>query len=579
MASQALYLKWRPQRFEDVVGQEHVTTTLKNALRASRVSHAYLFSGPRGTGKTTMARLLAKAVNCLEPDLDKRPCNRCRICEAVNEGRLLDLIEIDAASHTGVDNVREAIRDRVGFRPTEARFKIYVIDEVHMLSTSAFNALLKTLEEPPEHVIFCLATTEPHKVLPTILSRCQHFEFHRIPLLALVDLLERIATEEGLQVEGDALQFIGRMSAGCARDAISLLDQLTAYGESEVTLERVRAVLGLSDNEVIEALLGQIAEHDMGAGLDLINEVVARGADIRQFAAQVVEHLRALLLLRVGGASALSDMDASTRRGLESLVDRFSTHELLRAIKLFNQAQLDLRASDQNQLALELAFVEAAVCETPPSVSPTPQSAAAMAPPSAGGESPVAGAGLTDRPPAAPPRVLPEETGAAVRAEDSPPPIQGGQEAESVTLDEVKREWVEIRRTIRGESPQVEALVNSAVLREVEDRNCVIFEFASELLSEKLGKEENRRIVERSLSAVLGKRCRARGSVRGDVAEGEGAAKPQPLEPPAAVRARGEPKAESSQTGPLEDAESDPLIQELVSRGGQVTDVQLLLDE
>ncbi len=578
MASQALYLKWRPQRFEDVVGQEHVTTTLKNALRAGRVSHAYLFSGPRGTGKTTMARLLAKAVNCLEPDLAKRPCNQCRICEAVNEGRLLDLIEIDAASHTGVDNVRETIRDRVGFRPNEARYKVYVIDEVHMLSTSAFNALLKTLEEPPEHVIFCLATTEPHKVLPTILSRCQHFEFHRIPLMALVDRLEHIATEERLQVEGDALQFIARMSAGCARDAISLLDQLTAYGGSKVTLERVRAVLGLSDNEVVESLLDQIAVHDVGAGLDLINEVVARGADIRQFAAQVVEHLRALLLLRVGGESALPDMDASTRRGLEGLVNRFSTHELLRAIKLFNQAQLDLRASDQNQLALELAFVEAALRQAPSPVSSAPETAATTAPAPTDRGPQAAGAGATDRPPAAPPRTLAEEAGAVVREDESVPAVEGGR-ADTVTVDEVKREWVEIRRAIRAESRQVEALVNSAVLREVEDRNRVIFEFASEFLSEKLEKEENRRIVERSLSLVLGRRCRARGSVRGDVPDGVTPSASQPDKPPAAVSERDESEAVPARADSLEETESDPLIQELVSRGGQVTDVQLLADE
>jgi DNA polymerase-3 subunit gamma/tau len=577
MASQALYLKWRPQRFEEVVGQEHVTTTLKNALRAGRVSHAYLFSGPRGTGKTTMARLLAKAVNCLEPDLAKRPCNQCRICQAVNEGRLLDLIEMDAASHTGVDNVREAIRDRVGFRPNEARYKVYVIDEVHMLSTSAFNALLKTLEEPPEHVIFCLATTEPHKILPTILSRCQHFEFHRIPLVALVDRLEYIAVQEGLHVDGDALQFMARMSAGCARDAISLLDQLTASGESEVTLEGVRAVLGLSDNEVIEALLGRLAGHDVGAGLDLINEAVGRGADIRQFTTQVVDHLRSLLLLRVGGESALPDMDASTRRALDRLVDCFSTHELLRAIKLFNQAQLDLRASDQNQLALELAFVEAAVREAPALASLIPESTATTTPAATDIEHRAPSAGETDRPPAAPPRAVPGGAVAVSEAEGSQTAERG--RAETVTLDEVKQEWIEIRRSIRAESRQVEALVNSGVLREVEDQNCIVLEFASAFLCEKLGKEENRRIVERSLSAVLGKRCRARGSVRGDVPESVVASTPEPREPPPAVSSRHEPEAEPARADPLEEAESDPLVQELVSRGGQVTDVQLLADE
>ena len=350
MASTALYLKWRPQRFQDVVGQEHVTQTLKNALRGERIAHAYLFTGPRGTGKTTMARLLAKAVNCLDEDVAQRPCNRCRICQSINEGRLLDLIEMDAASHTGVDNVREAIRDKVGFRPSEARYKVYVIDEVHMLSTSAFNALLKTLEEPPEHVIFCLATTEPHKILPTIVSRCQRFDFRRIPRSAMVARLRDIAEQEGIQIDDEALGFVARSATGSARDAISLLDQLTAYGDELITVERLRAVLGLSDVELVYQLAACMIAHEVGRGLDVINQAVAQGADVRQFAQQVVEYLRAALMVRVGGSAASTEMDARTRTELDKLVGQCSAHELLRAIQLFNQAQLDLRGHDQGQL-------------------------------------------------------------------------------------------------------------------------------------------------------------------------------------------------------------------------------------
>jgi DNA polymerase-3 subunit gamma/tau len=365
MASTALYLKWRPQRFEDVVGQEHVTQTLKNALRGGRIAHAYLFTGPRGTGKTTMARLLAKAVNCLDEDVAQRPCNRCHICQAISEGRLLDLIEMDAASHTGVDNVREAIRDKVGFRPSEARYKVYVIDEVHMLSTSAFNALLKTLEEPPEHVIFCLATTEPHKVLPTIVSRCQRFDFRRIPRAAMVARLRLIAEQEGIQIDDEALGFVVQSATGSARDAISLLDQLTAYGDERITLERLRSVLGLSDIELIYQLASCMVAHEVGRGLDVINQAVEQGADVRQFSQQVIEYLRAGLLVHVGGSTAAAEMDARTRTELDALVGQCSSHELLRAIQLFNRARLDLRGSEQGQLALELAFVEAALGEAP----------------------------------------------------------------------------------------------------------------------------------------------------------------------------------------------------------------------
>lgn len=225
--AQALYRKWRSQTFEEVVGQEHVTTTLLNALRDERVAHAYLFAGPRGTGKTSTARILAKALNCT--DDDKRPCNRCSHCTAINQGRLLDLIEIDAASNNSVDDVRE-LRQKVGFRPSQSRYKVYIIDEVHMLSPSAFNALLKTLEEPPPHARFVLATTEPHRIPATVLSRCQRFDFRRIPVAEIAAHLTHIAAEEGYQLEEAAVFAIARSAQGCMRDAVSLLDQMTSYG-------------------------------------------------------------------------------------------------------------------------------------------------------------------------------------------------------------------------------------------------------------------------------------------------------------------------------------------------------------
>ncbi len=585
MAAQALYLKWRPQRFEDVVGQDHVTTTLKNALRAGRVSHAYLFSGPRGTGKTTMARLLAKAVNCLDEDVANRPCNTCRICRAINEGRLLDLIEMDAASHTGVDNVRDAIRDKVGFRPAEARYKVYVIDEVHMLSTSAFNALLKTLEEPPEHVIFCLATTEPHKVLPTIRSRCQHFEFHRIPLSALVDRLRTIAEEEELAVDEDALQFIGRTSGGCARDAISLLDQLTAYGDGRVTLERVRTVLGLSDAEAIYALLGCLAARDLGAGLDVIHDVVSGGADVRQFARQIVEHLRVVLLMHIGGDAALPDMDGQTRARLKSLVGRFTTRALLDAIKLFNQAQLDLRASDQRQLALELAYIEAALPEETAETVHQETSAPSAAP----SRTPERVRDVRVRanvPPPAPPRAPPRAAPEPAEGEDATEEAAEAVRPDPVRLDEIEERWNEVRRAIRAESRQVEALVNSSLLREIEGGNCLVIRFASPLLASKLQKEENRRVVERALDEVLGRRCRVRGVVGGAAPAGasaparlaQQAAAPTDLGAAASTEADSI-EAEAGDLDPVEEAESDPVVQDLLSRGGQVTDVQVLSDE
>ncbi len=257
MAAQALYLKYRPQTFDEVVGQEPITRTLRNALRQGKIRHAYLFTGPRGTGKTTTARLLAKAVNCQAPE-GKRPCNACPICVAINEGRLLDLIEIDAASNRGIDEIRD-IREKVGFRPNEGRFKVYVLDEAHMLTEPAFNALLKTLEEPPPHVIFTLVTTDPHKIPATITSRCQRFDFKRIPLQTIVDRLGYIAEQEEIAVEPEALELIAYQGTGALRDAISLLDQLTSYGD-QITLDQVQMVLGTVAGEAASQLVTDLAD-------------------------------------------------------------------------------------------------------------------------------------------------------------------------------------------------------------------------------------------------------------------------------------------------------------------------------
>src|SRR5512146_22591 len=243
MSGQALYRKWRSQTFDEIIAQEHVTRTLQNALRGGRVSHAYLFTGPRGTGKTSTARILAKALNCLAEDPAARPCNQCSICVGITEGRQLDLIEIDAASNRGIDEIRE-LRDKIGFRPSEARYKVYIIDEVHMLTKEAFNALLKTLEAPPPHAIFVLATTEPDRVPETVRSRCQRFDFRRVPTQKIAQHLGRILEAEGSRAAPEALLAIARRATGSMRDAISLLDQLLSYGDEVIGLARVESVLG-----------------------------------------------------------------------------------------------------------------------------------------------------------------------------------------------------------------------------------------------------------------------------------------------------------------------------------------------
>jgi DNA polymerase-3 subunit gamma/tau len=365
MAAQALYLKYRPQTFDEAVGQEPVIRTLRNALRTGRISHAYLFAGPRGTGKTTLARLVAKAVNCLAPE-SERPCNRCEICIAIAEGRLLDLIEIDAASNRGIDEIRD-IREKVSFRPNQARYKVYVLDEAHMLTDAAFNALLKTLEEPPPHVIFALVTTDPHKLPATILSRCQRYDFRRIPLQAMIGRLEYIAGQEGLRVDQAALELIARQATGAMRDAISLLDQLTAYGEDTLTLEMVQDLLGAVTSEAALGLVQRLAHGDPAAALEQVNRVLSEGADPRQYAHEVIEVLRGLLLIQTGAGTRLLNATAEQAADLQALAQRVDTAWVMSAIQRVNEAAQELRTGLQTlpQLPLELACVELTLAALP----------------------------------------------------------------------------------------------------------------------------------------------------------------------------------------------------------------------
>ena len=359
MASQALYRKWRSRTFDEIIGQQHVTQTLINALKLDRVAHAYLFSGPRGTGKTSTARLLAKAVNCLAENLSDRPCNECAICRAVTEGRLMDLIEIDAASNTGVDDIRD-LRDKVGFRPAEAKIKFYIIDEVHMLSNSAFNALLKTLEEPPAHVIFVLATTEPEKIPATITSRCQRFDFKRIKLDDIVDRLDYIITQEGFKAQRDALEYIARQGSGSMRDAISLLDQMVAYSGDTISLELVQTVLGMVASQSVINLTDALIDQDTATGLDIINQVVSDGLDPRQFAREIVEHLRSVMLVKLGNGAGLNTMPDETLAAVNRQAERANSAMIIKATGQFNSAAVDIKSGllAIPQLPLELAFVE-----------------------------------------------------------------------------------------------------------------------------------------------------------------------------------------------------------------------------
>lgn len=492
MAAQALYRKWRPQTFAEVIGQEHVTRTLRNALRGERVVHAYLFAGPRGTGKTSMGRLLAKAVNCLSTE-DEKPCNRCRICLAINEGRLLDLIEIDAASNRGIDEVRD-IREKVGFRPNEARYKVYILDEAHMLTEPAFNALLKTLEEPPPHVIFVLVTTEPHKIPATILSRCQRFDFYRLSLTEIVGRLERIATQEGLNVEAAALELIARSATGSMRDAESLLDQLMSYGGEEITLAQVQAMLGTVPARAVSELVSHVVAADVTAGLQLINQVIDEGNDPRQFNKELIEHLRGLLLIKTSHDSSLLNVTAETMAEMKEQAKEISVSEIIRLIRLFNQAGLELKAGPKPQLPLELAFVEATLAEVPEKGPPSPpseptESKSVVAPKPV----PSPSKGVT---------VPPREAREAPSRQGRERPA-GPRSEEGATLQRVQDNWPRVLEGMRSRNRSVEALLKSCQPVAVEG-DTVVLGFYYSFHKGKIEDPRCKALVERVLSETMG---------------------------------------------------------------------------
>ncbi|HEC33460.1 MAG TPA: DNA polymerase III subunit gamma/tau [Chloroflexi bacterium] len=494
--AQALYRRWRPRTFEEVVGQEHVVRTLRNALTSGRVHHAYLFAGPRGTGKTTTARLLAKAVNCLAEEPANRPCNECTICQAVNEGRLMDLIEIDAASNTGVDDVRE-LRERVGYRPNEARYKVYVIDEVHMLSNAAFNALLKTLEEPPPHAIFVLATTEPQKIPLTVLSRCQRFDFRRIPLADIIARLHRLAEQEEIAADAEALALIARHATGSMRDAESLLDQLAAYNDGGITAEVVRLALGTGAEEAVIALTDALACGNVGKGLTVINESVERGADPRQFARQVVEHLRGLMLTRLGSNTTPLHVPDSLRETFRAQAGRFRPRELAQAVRLFSKAATEARAAWQPQLPLELAFVEAAL--------PTEGTATAAGGPPVARPGPSSPRSTRAKPPPAQARPTASQQPTPSRPAAGEEPTAG----DAPTLEEVQNHWPELLSAIRPRNLSLEALLRSGKPVGVEN-GMILIGFAHQFHRGKVEEETNLRVVEEALGKLLGQPVRVR---------------------------------------------------------------------
>lgn len=544
--TQSLYRKFRPQSFDEheLVGQDAIVRTLRNAVRTNRVAHAYLFSGPRGTGKTTTARLLAKAVNCTNPDLEARPCNACAACRSITEGSSIDVIEIDAASNRGIDDIRE-LRERVKFAPAQLRTKFYIIDEAHQITGAAANAFLKTLEEPPAHTHFVLATTDPEQILPTIVSRCQRFEFKRIPAEAARQRLEVVAEQEGLSIDPRALDLIARQGGGSLRDSLGLLDQVSAFHRQAtrdenrpISVDDVRDLIGLSRDEIIVQLAAALGRRDAAEALAIVRRATDDGADPRQINRQLVQLLRSVMHFLADPRSA-DDGDVARVAGF------FTLGEVMGEAERFSELDFKVRHNTIPQLPLEIGIVGSVLRgETAPPATPVRSSARTTESPGRS-DSPETSRQQSaaskqsvphDTPPQPPTPARSGSLSDRVRAGQPKPPVvpslappspedSGSSRTGAISIEQVRSSWEQIRATLKARSRRIEALLMSVDPATVHG-DLLTLTSAYPFHRNKLNEADVQMAVEDAVNAVLGSKLRITTLLHGEAMPSTGSSVP-----------------------------------------------------
>ncbi|MGH7558605.1 MAG: DNA polymerase III subunit gamma/tau [Gemmatimonadota bacterium] len=543
MPHQPLALKYRPGTFGDVISQEHVTRTLRNALDQNRVAQAYLFAGPRGSGKTTTARILARALNC-ERGISGEPCGECENCRTIAAGRSLDVIEIDAASNRGIDDIKE-LRETVKYAAAQGRYKVYIVDEVHQLSKDAFNAFLKTLEEPPRNVVFVLATTEPHKILATILSRCQRFDFRPIPLEAIRERVMEIAGREEIRLGEQAAWAIAKKADGSLRDALSLLDQVVAFGGEDIDLETLRELIGMPDEERYLELTDRLAEGDAAGALAFGRELRASGYDLEEFYAGFLEHLRSCLLAALGDLEMLEDVPERHREAYRETAGKLGAEDLLRMLTLATDEEGTFRRSSQQALVLEVLLVRLALLDRTVDVE------AALAALGGGGDgstgSPGSGGSLS-RAEATRPRSR-TGTSASPKAATAPK----AQDAAPLDLELLVETWDEVVEAVHRSRPTVAALLRGATPSSCSEGEVILV--VPPDAGFRLEQLRQRGTLD-PLAVVLNQRWRFAGTI-----SVTGSAPEEPADAPARGRPNGRELAEREVQARLE---GDPLLRRVV---------------